>query len=207
MLPQDLHIHTVFSSDDASIVPEQTVELIAAVKHAEVVGISDHFENLVDGKFELYAAEVKKADLKLGIELDGHPLVKEAAMYDVDYFIVHCRDNSADYRAMDSLNETGKPVIVAHPNIFNTNLNLVPENCLIEINNRYVWRNDWYRYYYPHVNRFKFVISSDAHQPNWLSQAVARHAARVLGVQEHLVFEVPNLSVIGSRYSDLVSVV
>ena len=146
MLPQDLHIHTVFSSDDASIVPEQTVELIAAVKHAEVVGISDHFENLVDGKFELYAAEVKKADLKLGIELDGHPLVKEAATYDVDYFI-------------------------------------------------------------PHVNRFKFVISSDAHQPNWLSQAVARHAARVLGVQEHLVFEAPNLSVIGSRFSDLVSVV
>jgi hypothetical protein len=38
------------------------------------------------------------------------------------------------------------------------------------------------------VDRFRFVLGSDAHQPNWLSQAVARHVAVQLGVTEHLVF-------------------
>lgn len=104
MLQQDLHIHTTYSTTDSSVVPEQTVALVAAVKHAVIVGISDHFE------------------------------------------------------------------------------------CLVEINNRYIWRTDWRRYYGPFVHQFEFVIGSDAHQPNWLSQAVAQHAAATLGIEEHLIF-------------------
>jgi hypothetical protein len=32
------------------------------------------------------------------------------------------------------------------------------------------------------------IISSDAHQPNWLGQAVAQHAATQLGIEGHKVF-------------------
>jgi hypothetical protein len=79
----------------------------------------------------------------------------------------------------------------AYPyNLFelDTNLSRIPTECLVEINNRYVWRTDWKPYYGPFKDRFKFVLSSDAHQPNWLGQAIAQHAAAQLGVKEHLVF-------------------
>jgi hypothetical protein len=114
--------------------------------------------------------------------------VAEAAGREVDYFIFHCRDRDADYRSLDSLLATGKPVIVAHPNALNTDLNRVAADCLIEINNRYVWRTNWKRFYGPYKDRFKFVIGSDAHQPNWLGQAAAQFAASQLGINEHLVF-------------------
>lgn len=188
MIPQDLHIHTTFSANDNSVLPEQTVEFVAMVKHARTIGISDHFENLTDGMFDTYQATVRQAGLKLGVEVDGHPWVKEAAGYTVDYYIFHCRDNDADYQSIEHLLQTRKPVIIAHPNAFATNLSKVPPDCLIEINNRYVWRNDWYNYYRPYVSSFKFVISSDAHQPNWLGQSVARYAAQHLGIEEYLVF-------------------
>jgi histidinol phosphatase-like PHP family hydrolase len=188
MLQQDLHIHTIFSASDHSVVPEQTIALVASLKHARVVGISDHFENLVDGNFDRYEKEVREAGLKVGVEVDGHPWVAEAMGYDVDYFIIHCRNHGADYRALDRLLTTGKPVIVAHPNALDTNLSRVPAECLIEINNRYVWRTDWEPFYRPYKDRFKFVIGSDAHQPNWLGQAVARYAAARLGIEEHIVF-------------------
>lgn len=188
MLPQDLHIHTVYSTSDNSVVPEQTVALIAAVRHANSVGISDHFECLVNGDFERYATEIRQAGLRVGVEVDGHPWMGEATGYNVDYYIVHCRDQNADYRSLGKLLATGKPVIIAHPNACGTNLSRVPPECLIEINNRYIWRTDWRQYYGPFTNQFRFVIGSDAHQPNWLSQAVARHAALKLGIEEHLVF-------------------
>jgi histidinol phosphatase-like PHP family hydrolase len=188
MFPQDLHIHTTFSVNDNSVLPEQTVEFISKVGHARIIGISDHFENLVDGRFSAYTAEVRRFGLKLGVEVDGHPWVDEAMKYEVDYYIVHCRDIDADYRSLDRLLQAEKPVIIAHPNAFGTNLDRVPPECLIEINNRYVWRNDWRSYYESHLTRFRFVISSDAHQPNWLGQAVARYAANELGVREHLLF-------------------
>jgi histidinol phosphatase-like PHP family hydrolase len=188
MLIQDLHIHTTYSTGDSSVVPEQTVALVAAVKHAELMGISDHFEYLLDGVFEGYAREVRLAGLKVGAEVDGHTWVNEAAGYDVDYYIFHCRNLDADYLSLDRLLSTGKPVVVAHPNALDTNLKRVPPECLVEINNRYVWRTDWENFYHPFVDRFKFIISSDAHQPNWLGQAVARRAAAQLGVAEHLVF-------------------
>jgi histidinol phosphatase-like PHP family hydrolase len=188
MLQQDLHIHTTFSTSDNAVVPEQTPSLVAAVKHAIIVGISDHFEYLVNGSFEDYEKEIRQLGLKVGVEVDGHPWVDEAANYNVDYYIFHCRDQIADYRSIDKLLTTGKPVIIAHPNALQTNLNHVPAECLIEINNRYIWRNDWKQYYGPFTNQFKFVIGSDAHQPNWLSQAIAHYVAAQLGIEEHLVF-------------------
>jgi len=188
MLKQDLHIHTTYSNGDNAIVPEQTITLVASVKHAGIVGISDHFEYLLEGIFDTYAEEIRRVGLKFGAELDGHEWAKEATKTNVDYYIVHCRDREADYRSLETLLATGLPVIVAHPNAFGTDLKRVPSECLIEINNRYVWRTDWKRYYEPFKNRFKFVISSDAHQPNWLGQSVAQYAAAQLGIQEHLVF-------------------
>jgi len=188
MLKQDLHIHTTYSTSDNSVVPEQTVAFVAAVNHANIVGISDHFECLINGKFEIYEKEIRKAGLKVGVEVDGYPWVDEATHYDVDYYILHCRDQNADYRSIDKLLMTSKPIIIAHPNAYRTNLNRVPPECLIEINNRYIWRTDWMQYYRPFTNQFKFVISSDAHQPNWLAQAAAHHAAAQLGIKEHLVF-------------------
>jgi histidinol phosphatase-like PHP family hydrolase len=188
ILNQDLHIHTTYSAGDSAIVPEQTVELVASLKHARVVGISDHFEYLLDGIFDTYTKETREAGLKVGTEVDGHRWATEAAGYDFDYYIVHCRDLDADYRCLETLLATGRPVVVAHPNAFDTDLNRVPVECLVEINNRYVWRTDWKRYYGPFRDRFRFIISSDAHQPNWLGQAVAYRAAAQLGIREHLVF-------------------
>jgi len=188
MYPQDLHIHTTYSHGDSSVAPEQTVELIAAIAHAEVIGISDHFEYVAMDAFAAYEYDLRQAGLKVGVEIDGHPWVADAAVYPVDYYIFHCRDKKADYRAIDVLLQTGKPVIIAHPNALATRLERLPPECFIEINNRYVWRNDWYAFYHPFVDRFRFVISSDAHQPNWLGQSAARYAAASLGIKEHLVF-------------------
>ena len=193
MLQQDLHVHTTYSAHDSAVVPEQTVNLVAAVRHAGVVGISDHFDSLVDGTFEIYEKEIRLAGLKVGVEVDGYIWADEALNYNVDYYIYHCRDRDADYHSLDTLLSSAKPVIVAHPNVLGTNLNRVSGECLIEINNRYVWRTDWKQFYSPFKNHFKFVIGSDAHQPQWLGQAVAHHAAEQLGIQEHLVFNTLSL--------------
>lgn len=76
---QDLHIHTIWSSGDSAVVKEQTVDLIARIRYAEIIGISDHFEFLADGEFEGYAAEVRRAGFRLGTEVNGHPWVEAAA--------------------------------------------------------------------------------------------------------------------------------
>lgn len=188
MLTQDLHIHTVWSSGDSAIAPEQTIGLIAELKHARIMGISDHFEHIHD-RFDEYSAAVRSAGLKLGMEVNGHEWVDAALDVDCDYRIFHCFDRDAEYAALDRLQESGRPVIVAHPNALNTQLGRVPPECLIEINNRYVWRCNWRQFYGPFVDRFRFVISSDAHQPNWLNQTVARHVAERLGIAEHLLFD------------------
>jgi histidinol phosphatase-like PHP family hydrolase len=187
-LPQDLHIHTTYSTNDSAVSPQMTIALVAAVAHARIVGISDHFENLVDGVFERYAGEVRGAGFKLGVEVDGHAWAQEASAYPVDYYLFHCRDLDTDYRALEVLLATDKPLIIAHPNALETDLTRVPPECLVEINNRYVWRSDWRSYYGPFKDHFHFVIGSDAHQPNWLGQAVAHRAAAELGIQEHLLF-------------------
>ena len=189
VLPQDLHIHTTYSFGDSAVAREQTIELIEEVRHAEVIGISDHLEFLIDGAFTEYAAKVRKAGFKLGVEVDGSEWVSKAVSYDtLDYFIYHCQDRNSEYNGVEKLLQTNKPVIIAHPNALATDLGRLPPDCLVEINNRYVWRTDWFNYYQPYVDAFRFVIGSDAHQPNWLGQAAARHAATQLGIREHLVF-------------------
>ena len=84
---------------------------------------------------------------------------------------------------------TGKPVIIAHPYAFNTNLDKIPHECYIEINNRYIWRFDWKSYLSDYINDFRFILSSDAHQPNWLNQNVASYVADELGIRETLIFD------------------
>ena len=129
-------------------------------------------QSLVD-LMELTLEEIRQSGMKVGTEVDGHDWATEAAKYDVDYYIVHCRDRDADYRCLETLLATGRPVIVAHPNAFDTDLRQVPSECIVEINNRYVWRTNWKRHYGPFKDRFQFVTGSDAHQPNWLGQSVA----------------------------------
>lgn len=192
-VPQDLHIHSTFSKTDSAVVDQQTIEFIAALGHAERVGISDHFESFDDDEWDEYERTVRGHGLYLATEVDGMRSVRGAldvhSQIHFDYFVYHCYDFSDSYRGAELLLETGRPVIIAHPNALDTNLTRVAPECHIEINNRYVWRTDFITYYSPHVHRFQFVIDSDAHQPNWLNQNVARWAARKLGVRENLLFE------------------
>ncbi len=186
-VPQDLHIHTIYSTGDGSVVEQQTVELVARVDHAERIGISDHFEYLYDGLFAEYESTVRSHGLLLGTEVDGGSWTRLAAGFPVDYFVYHCRDTEKDYLGLHELLETGKPVIVAHPHMMGTDFDRLPDEAIIEINNRYIWQCDWIETYGPVRNRFRFVISSDAHQPNWLDQNVARRAAEELGIEEYLM--------------------
>ncbi|HEX2936286.1 MAG TPA: hypothetical protein VHO72_13110 [Bacteroidales bacterium] len=186
-LKQDLHIHTIYSTGDGAIVPQQTIELIAAMKHAEIIGISDHFDYL-EGTFDAYQNNVRSFGFKLGTEIDGHRWVKDALQYPFDYFVYHCYNTDADYKGAEQLLACGKPLIIAHPMALNTDLNKVPPQALIEINNRYSFRADWRGFYTPFANRFRFILGSDAHQPHWLNHVVASYVARELGVENTIIF-------------------
>ena len=155
---QDLHIHTVFSSDDSMVVPEQTMELISRVKHADVIGISDHYESLHDNSLELYMSEVMKYGFKLGTEVDGPDWINDVIQHPFDYYLYHCYDTDEAYENIYLLMETGKPVIVSHPAFMGTDLSRVPEQCFIEINNRYIWRSDWKSFFTPFLSKFKFHL-------------------------------------------------
>jgi histidinol phosphatase-like PHP family hydrolase len=188
MIPQDLHIHTVYSIGDSAVVKEQTVDLIRKVRHASVIGISDHFEYLADEMtFRTYEEEVRSAGFKLGIEISGHELVHRAVKTNCDYFVYHC-SYELDYAGLEYLVGTGKPVIIAHPLVMGTDLDRIPYECYIEINNRYIWRSNWRERLCKYVHKKKFIISSDAHQPNWLNQNVARYVCGELGIRETLIF-------------------
>jgi len=153
-----------------------------------VLGISDHLEYVGDD-FAGYARTVRAHRLKLGLEVNGAEWVAAAEALPVDYYIYHCRDRAEDYRGAERLAATGRPAIIAHPQALQTDLQRVSPACLIEINNRYAWREQGWQALAPFVQRFRFVIGSDAHQPHWLNQTAARFIARELGVRETLLFE------------------
>jgi len=165
--------------------------LVARIAHAHVIGISDHFEHFADKAYDQYVERIRSLDMLVGTEVDGAGSVDFATSLAFDYYIYHCRDIVADYRGVERLLATGRPVIIAHPNALGTDLERVPQTCLVEINNRYIWRCDWAAFYGPYRNKFRFVISSDAHQPNWLGQSVARRVATELGIQEQRIEDVP----------------
>lgn len=185
---QDLHIHTIFSSGDGALVPQQTPQLIAEIKHAKVIGISDHFEYIRTYRFEEYRDVLRSLGLKVGTEVDGSRLVSEAVSLDFDYYIYHCRNEKSEYSAIQEFLNTGKPLIIAHPYAMGTNLDKIPQSCYVEINNRYIWRYDWRNYFSEHLKKFRYILSSDAHQPHWLSQHVARYVAEELGIKETIIF-------------------
>ncbi|MCG8569124.1 MAG: hypothetical protein MJB14_03185 [Spirochaetes bacterium] len=188
-LPQDLHIHTAFSSTDSSIVPEMTLDLIAAVGHAKNIGISDHLDSIAkDETFQQYIDAVRTKGFYLGVEVDGGKWSEIALQMNTDYIVYHCYDRSEDYQAIDHFLGAGKPVIIAHPYALETNLSKVPLECFIEINNRYIWKYDWQNYFKNISDKQRFIINSDAHQPNWLNQQVARYVAYELGINETLLF-------------------
>lgn len=188
MIPQDLHIHTVFSTGDSSVVPQQTLELIASVGHAEVVGISDHIEYLREPVFSDYAAAVGDRGFRLGAEIGHEEDVDFALSLPLEYHVFHCYDEDRCYKAAERMVDSGKPLIIAHPMAVRTNLSRLPGECFVEINNRYIWQKDWRSYFTPWLERFAFVFSSDAHQPHWLNQNVARNVASQLGIRETLIF-------------------
>lgn len=187
-LKQDLHMHTIFSTGDGAIIPQQTVELIAAIKHAEIIGISDHFDYLAGPVFTSYQQAVQKHGFVLGTEIDGHSWINEALQYPFEYYVYHCYNTAADYKGAEKLLATGKPLIIAHPQALDTDLKKVPSQALIEINNRYIFRFDWRSYYAPFLKQFRFILSSDAHQPHWLNHVVAEYVARELGVENTIIF-------------------
>ena len=188
-VPQDLHIHTTFSHADTAIAPEQTVELIAQLRHARVTGISDHLDCLLDGgDLEGYTRAVRAAGFHLGTEVAGSKWVSAALDLPFEYYVYHCMNREEEYRGFERLMASGKPAIIAHPLAMGTDLDKLPADCLVEINNRYIWRNNWRERFAPHVKRFRFVMSSDAHQPNWLNQVIARYVASELGIRETILF-------------------
>ena len=194
LVAQDLHIHTTYSSGDSAILPQQTVAFVARFRHARILGISDHVEYLTGKTFTRYEREVRYHGLLVGTEVNGAEWTSEAAQLEFDYYIYHCRDRREDYLGAEELLSTDKPVILAHPLVLDTNLDKVPPRCLIEINNRYIWRDDWRARLSPYRDRFRFVIGSDAHQPHWLNQNIARRVAAELGVEETLLFPATVLS-------------
>lgn len=187
-LPQDLHIHTVFSEGDTAIVPQQTAAFIAEINHARVAGISDHIEFITGPRYPEYQAEVRRHGFKLGVEVARPSEVADASGMNVDYYVYHCANQRESYDGLESLLSTGKPVIVAHPLIMETDLNKVPRECFIEISNRYAWRSDWRKGFAPFITEFRFVISSDSHYPSALCQRVARYIASELGIKETILF-------------------
>ena len=187
-MSQDLHIHTIFSTGDSAVVPEQTIALIAQAGHTKIAGISDHLEYLEDDVFLEYKQTIIKNGLHVGTEVNSHKWVTRALELDVEYYIYHCQNVSQDYLGTEQLLSSGKPLIIAHPLMMGTDLNKLAPECLIEINNRYVWRSNWRLKLEKYLNRFRFVLGSDAHQPHWLNQNIARYVANSLEIKETILF-------------------
>jgi histidinol phosphatase-like PHP family hydrolase len=163
--------------------------MVAFAKHSKIIGISDHFEMFMPGRWMDYKSEVQKYGFLLGTEINGHQSVGEALKYDFEYYVYHCWGHEPnDYVALLTLQKSGKPVVVAHPYATGTDLNKISEGSIVEINNRYVWRYNWREFLVPFVNKFRWVLSSDAHQPNWLNQQIAVKVAEELKIKETILF-------------------
>ena len=189
-IEQDLHIHTTYSYGDSAVVPQQTAELIKSLDHARITGISDHYEYLPE-VFGKYRKEVHGNGFWCGCEINLSGDVPGAVELPFDYYIYHCRNEASEYRGAEKLLESGRPVIISHPMAIGAELGKVPTGCYIEINNRYVYKADYMEYYTPHLKRFRFVLGSDAHQPNWLNHTVCRYASDRLGIEPAMIFEGP----------------
>ncbi|MBN2626341.1 MAG: hypothetical protein JXA95_06705 [Spirochaetales bacterium] len=190
MIDQDLHIHTVYSHGDPAIEPQQTPDLIESLAHARVIGISDHYEYLPP-VFDEYRQDLHSRGFWCGCEINTGAEVPQALELPFDYYIYHCRDRDSEYRGAEQLADSGKPVIISHPMAMGADLNRVPTGCYIEVNNRYVWKGDYMAYYTPHLDRFRFVLGSDAHKPNWLNHVYAIYAAERLGIVPTQIFDGP----------------
>jgi hypothetical protein len=153
-----------------------------------VLGCSDHLDSVLRD-FDGYARAVRAHGMHVGTEVGGAAYVSRALELPVEYYVYHCTDTAEDYRGAAALMATGKPLIIAHPQIFNTDPSRLPPGCLIEINNRYSWQRDGEPLFRACRGRFGFVISSDAHQPHWLTQSVARSIAERLEIAETLLFD------------------
>jgi histidinol phosphatase-like PHP family hydrolase len=164
------------------------MELIESVKHAEITGISDHVEYLTGSAFDAYSSEVKRRGFRLGAEIVNVEDVDFALSLPLEYRVFHCYDEDICYEAAGKMLESGQPLIIAHPMAVGTDLSRIPEGCYVEINNRYIWRGDWKAFFAPWAEHFQFVFSSDAHQPHWLNQNVARYVGKELGIRETLLF-------------------
>lgn len=186
---QDLHIHTEFSYGDRAVIKGMTMDLIEWLNHAEIIGISDHFEYLTGKQYKIYYETAREHSFYCGTEVDGYKEAKKAIDYNFDYYIYHCFDREKDYEGANILISSGKPVIIAHPYALGTNLEKINPECIVEINNRYIWRRaDWKQELTPYRDKFKFVLSSDAHQPNWLNQEISIKVAKELGISETILF-------------------
>ena len=69
--PQDLHVHTIYSFEDSAVAPEQTPELVAHVSHAEIIGVSDHFEHFADKAYDEYVERIRALKMLVATEIDG----------------------------------------------------------------------------------------------------------------------------------------
>lgn len=187
---QDLHIHSTYSTGDTAVAPQQTLKFIAKLEHAEIRGISDHFEYIAEDKvFDVYRKEAHSLGFYCGCEVNDSNDAEKAVDFPFDYYIYHCRNQDSEYKGAEGLLKTGKPVIISHPMAMGADLNKVPTDCYIEVNNRYVWQRDYMAYYATHLKRFRFLCGSDAHKPNWLNHLVAAHAMEEMGLNNILIFE------------------
>jgi hypothetical protein len=148
--------------------------------------MADHLDFVYGERFASYAKAVRRHGFLLGVEVDGASWVDTALEHEVDYYFYHCPDRKDHYRGLERLLDSGRPVVVSHPVMWGTDLKKVPDCAFLEINNRYIWRTAWRSRLEPFCRKFRFVLSSDAHEPSMLNQNVARRVGRELGIRETL---------------------
>ncbi len=184
MLPRiDLHVHSNFSDSNATILD---IVRVAEKKGLEMVGISDHHNDLPPKKFNRYIKVIERWDqnsdvsVMKGIEIDVGPdgvesLVDERSLNKLDYVIASIHDSGLDRnktKKFDALKFAIKSDVVdviGHPNIgFSEDLMVELANIAkdygtaFEINSSYkVPRDQFLRICLN--NSVKLSIGSDSH--------------------------------------------